>query len=134
MIVWKLPCPASAVIRGPDLFFEPRRLCRVSFSVEGADGAEEWIHILFHGVEASKCTFLTALGSVDRRLRTESYGALLSVASSDWLSAVTASHVAYHNQARTPAQPLEHFMICFDDGPCYEFVAAKFEVKVGQPA
>lgn len=128
-----MPVPASAVLKGP--FFKQlgRRECEISFFIEGDDGGEDSVTLVFEGVEAYKTTYLTSLGSVDRDLRREAYGDLIAVEGSDWLAQMTKAHAEYCASAQKAPNKLNHLMICFDDGPCYEVVCVSFrQVNGGQ--
>lgn len=124
--LWSAPVPLTAIMQGP--FFEvlAQRRCEIRFSVEGEDGSAEWLTLGFEGVEAFKCTYLTSLGSVDRDLRKQAYGTVISIESSRWLTEVQQSYTEYCRAARVVPNELRHLMICFDDGPCYEFICSKF--------
>lgn len=126
---WKLPVPATGIIRGP--FFRDllSRRCEISFTVEGNNGEETPIAIVFDGVEAFKCTYLKALGSIDRQLKKDAYGALIEISGSTWLGEVETSYKKYCADAKIEPAHLHHLMMLFDDGPCFEFVCVSFEVR-----
>ncbi|HTS18100.1 MAG TPA: hypothetical protein VMP11_11045 [Verrucomicrobiae bacterium] len=126
--LWKMPVPATGLFRGPDFKKLDQRTCEISFSIEAEAGVEKWLTLRFEGVEAFKCTYLTALRSIDRELRNEAYGKLISVEASPWLSEVKKGHDDYCATARLTPKELQHLMICFDDGPCYELICESFEL------
>ena len=116
-VLWTLSVPATAIIRGPHFEVLPKRQCKISFSVKGDGGEEKWLSLLFDGVEAYKCTYLAALGSINRDLRAEAYGKMLALEKSRWLDEINQSYEAYHKaMPKIPAR-LQHLAICFDDGP-----------------
>ena len=65
----------------------------------------------FQRVEAYRCTYLTALTA--EMIRT-AYGQLVDLGHTAWLTELLGDH-------SSPIENIRHFMICFDDGPCYEF-------------
>jgi hypothetical protein len=126
--LWKLPVPVPAILRGPFFKVIPKRQCEISFTIEGEDGGERWLILALESVEAFKVTYLTSLGSVDRELRTQAYGSLISIEDSGWLTDVRKNYLEYCAVARLAPKTLEHLMITFDDGPCYEFICAGFQL------
>jgi len=124
--LWKLPFPATALFGGPFLKVLAKHQCEIAFSLEPDSGSEKWLSLLFEGVEAFKCTYLTSLATIDQNLRKEAYGTLISVENSPWLTSVQGSCAEYHTAATTTPMKLHHLMICFDDGPCFEFICAGF--------
>jgi hypothetical protein len=125
--LWKLEVPVTSIIRGPSLKVLPTRQCEISFSVEAKDGGEKIEALVFDDVEAFKCTYLTSLGSVGQDLRRQSYGALISIPESPWLREVKQCYTDYCTSARLTPKNLQHLMITFDDGPCYEFICGAFK-------
>ena len=128
-ILWKMPEPATAIIRGPFFKVLPKRQCEISFSIEGEGGGEKWLVLGFDGVEAFKSTYLTSLSSIDMELRRQAYGTLISIDESPWLKKVKESYANYCVSARLAPKELLHLMITFDDGPCYEFICATFRAE-----
>jgi hypothetical protein len=125
--IWKMPVPVTGLIRGPHFTALGKRKCEISFSIEPEDGAEKWLSLQFGGVEAYKCTYLASLGSINRTLRTEAYGMVISIEESQWLSDIRHSYGAYCGKRGQKPGELQHLMICFDDGPCYELICSTFE-------
>ncbi|SPE54238.1 hypothetical protein SBV1_1780003 [Verrucomicrobia bacterium] len=126
--LWKMPVPATGLIRGPDFKELAGRKCEIAFSIEAEDGSEKWLSLGFEGVEVFKATYLTSLGSVDPELQRQAYGAIISVEESSWLAGVKKSYLGYCATARLTPKELQHLMICFDDGPCYEFICVSFSL------
>jgi hypothetical protein len=99
----------------------PRRTCVLSFTYEGASGAWETSELRFDEVAAFKCTFQPALTA---EMIESAYDKLVDMGSSSWLDEA--------NRARVPegaGTVLRHLRICFDDGPCYEFLCPRFELR-----
>jgi hypothetical protein len=121
--VWELPVPASALVRGPFFAALPKRQCEISFYLEGDDG-EQKAGLLFEEVEAYKCTYMTSR-SVD--MINIAYGKLVRLGATSWLSEVVEISQTYYKQAQKPPRALQHLMICFDDGPCWEIICVNFK-------
>jgi hypothetical protein len=118
--MWRLPVPASSLVRGPSFHAMPKRECSIGYSVEGVDGAPVDECLIFQGVEAFKCTYLT---SCNAAMFTIAYGKLVSLQQSPWLAEVLETY----SKAPGEHRQLLHLVICFDDGPCYEFICANFK-------
>ena len=80
---------------------------------------------MFDGVEAYKCTYLT---SCSAEMFNIAYGKLVRLAATPWLNEVLKS-CAKTSQA---SKELQHLMICFDDGPCYEVICVRFNETSGE--
>jgi len=117
--LWKLPVPASALLRSPAFAPLPKRQCELSFPIESDEG-ETRVALLFEGVEAYKCTYLT---SCSAEMFNTAYGKLVRLGATAWLSEVLK---VYSKSSQTPKE-LQHLMICFDDGPCYEIICTSFK-------
>lgn len=74
--------------------------------------------LLFEGVEAFKCTYLT---SCSAEMFNVAYGKLAGIEGSRWLDEMK------NTGGPSCASELRHLMICFDDGPCYEFVCTGYK-------
>jgi hypothetical protein len=99
------------------------RQCELSFYIESDDGDRK-AGILFDDVEAYKCTHMTAL-SVE--MINAAYDRLVRLENSPWLSEVKANSASFYRTRQGAAKDLQHLMICFDDGPCYEFIRGGFK-------
>jgi hypothetical protein len=117
--LWKLPVPATALVKGPTFAVLPKRQCEISFYIEGDSGAATRTSLLFEGVEAYKCTYLT---SCSAEMFNAAYGKLVRLAATPWLTELLKTHC----QRGEPPKELQHMMICFDDGPCYEIICLGF--------
>jgi hypothetical protein len=125
--LWKIPVPATGLIRGPDFKVLAGRKCEIAFSIEAEDDGETWLTLRFEDVEVFKSTYLTSLGSISQDLRHQAYGAVISISESPWLRQVKQSYTDYCTSARLTPKGLQHLMITFDDGPCYEFICGAFK-------
>jgi hypothetical protein len=122
-VLWEMPVPSSALTRGPSFAALLKRECELSFYVESDDGDKK-AGILFDGVEAYKCTHMTAR-SVE--MINTAYDKLVRLDDSPWLAEVKANSSAYYTKRQGAPKELQHLMICFDDGPCYEFICIGFK-------
>lgn len=120
-IVWTLPVPSTALIYGVRFQQLQRRMCCLSFEYEEDDGLVKR-SILFHEVQAFKCTYLKACTVFMIKM---SYDKVVKLADSEWLSEVTRQV----SQQDVIMKPLNHYMIYFDDGPCFEFVCTHFTLE-----
>lgn len=115
--LWEPPSPSSSFLEGVTFIDQPQRVCGLSFSYEKSDGDQETCELRFRDVVAYKCTYLPALTA---QMIRSAYDKLVDVGSSEWLrEAVGVS--------QDEGPPLRHLRICFDDGPCYEFLCGGFE-------
>lgn len=122
-VLWEMPVPSSALTRGPIFAALLKRECELSFYFERGDG-EKKTGIIFDGVEAYKCTHMTAR-SVD--MINTAYDKLVRIDDSPWLAEVKANSYEYYAKRQPTPRELRHLMICFDDGPCYEFICTGFK-------
>ena len=120
--LWEMPVPASAITRGPTFTPLPKRQCELSFYIEVETGDRK-CRLLFNGVEAYKCTYLTAInaGMIDA-----AYGKLVSLGDTQWLTEISRTRSDRYSKMKEIPPELKHLMICFDDGPCYEIVCVSF--------
>jgi hypothetical protein len=120
----KLPVPATSLYRGPFFCSLPKRRCEISFEIEEDGGALSKVTLVFDGVEAYRCTYLSSLSA---NVIKAAYGKLVQVDESPWVAEISQ---VYDKGGRT-SKDLKHLMICFDDGPCFEFICLEFSVKDG---
>lgn len=117
-IEWKLPVPSTAIL-GPGPTFAKRlgREIALEFTYED-DSGDVKEAVVFYGVEAFKCRYLTALGAE----ALDAYDVVLDRGDTAWLAEIR------HDLTRNgeDASAVKHFMITFDGGPCYEFVCRAF--------
>lgn len=135
-VVWKMPVPATAILQGPFFNVLPKKECEILFSIE-SDGSEEQeqeqeyekeVSLVFRDVEGFKCTYLSSTGIFEQSLLAASYGKLLVLENTPWLEQMTKSHRDYSLNARLMPKNLQHLMIYFDGGPCYEIICTGFTV------
>jgi hypothetical protein len=112
--LWKLPVAATALVGSPRFSTLPKRQCEIAMEFEGKTGLITTT-LLFEGVEAFKCTYLTYCTA---EMFNAAYGRLIQLGTTSWLAEI---HKIAANNPRS-AKDLQHLMICFDDGPCYEFI------------
>lgn len=124
--LWKLPVPATAIIQGPFFKVLEKRQCEITFSIEAEDGGEQKEGLIFEGVQAFKCTCLASLGSIDQQLFKQAYANLICLEGDPWFAGVERAYKEYHACMLTRPKALQHLMICFDDGPCYEIICERF--------
>lgn len=117
---WRLPVAASALLHSPAFVVLPRRESELRLLFEGDDGVATSIALHFSGVESYKCTFVTSCTAAMFSL---AYGKLVSL-NSQWLEEVRSS--GKKDQATIEA--LQHLMITFDDGPCYEIICRSWSI------
>jgi hypothetical protein len=117
--LWRLPVPTTSLVEGPDFNVLPKRQCEISFHIEGDDGETTRIGLLFEGVEAFKCTYLT---SCTAEIFNTAYAKLVCLGKTSWLKELLKTYTDNSQSAKE----LQHLMICFDDGPCFEIVCVSF--------
>lgn len=122
--LWMTPSPSSGFLEGVAFKVLPRRTCVLAFQYEGASGGWDSCELRFRDVAAFKCTYLPALPAEAIQ---SAYDKLVDVGSSEWLSEANLIRATAGK-----ATPLRHLRICFDDGPCYEFLCADFEITGGE--
>lgn len=117
--LWKIPVAPTALEGSPVFAILPKRQCQISLEFEEGSSIVKNT-LLFEGVEAFKCTYLTSCGA---EMFNTAYGKLVRLGSTPWLAATQEA-----NSRRSPGE-LQHLMICFDDGPCYELICRGFKVS-----
>jgi hypothetical protein len=121
--LWRLPVPATALTRGPVFTELFKRQCELSFHIESEEGGERRVALAFEGVEAYKCTYLSSMSA---EMINCAYGRLVRLDGTTWLAEVSKFYDSYCASAKQTPKDLQHLMICFDDGPCYEFICGAF--------
>lgn len=119
-MLWQSPAPSSGFLEGVVFQVLPQRACSLTFKYEDSEGAIKPYSLFIRGSEAFKCTYLTSLTA---EMIDSSYDKLVDLGESPWLREVKAAGSAVE---RTK---LKHLRICFDDGPCYEFICTGFDVR-----
>lgn len=98
----------------------PGREIGIEYAYED-DAGERKETLVFEGVEAFRCRYLTALGAECL----EAYDAINDRGATPWLKEVKDAVDAHG----ADSSGLKHLMITFDDGPCYEFVCRGHRVE-----
>jgi len=117
--LFKLPFPSSG--RSHEDFKEMgghRCLLACHYSADGSDA----VNLVFDGVESYKATFDKACTVEMIRA---AYDRVVDLGATAWLDEVS-SELSQHGADRSG---LQHLMIYFDDGPCYEFVCRSFSAE-----
>jgi hypothetical protein len=118
--LWELPVPATQ-IQWPNFIERPRRECELSLETDEELGVSQRFYIRFEGVEVYRCTYMT---SMTAEMIEAAYGKLVQLGMTQWLTEVLKTYRDYCAHANVAAKELQHVMICFDDGPCYEVICA----------
>jgi len=80
------------------------------------------LKMLFDGVEAFKCTYYMAC---TLNMSSMAYDRVVDLGPTEWLTQIQSQLV----ESQEDATGLRHLMICFDDGPCYEFICRSFRAE-----
>jgi len=123
-MLWQLEPKSTPIHKGPSFTQELGRLCVLSFVVERED-TYPTVRLLFDGVEAYKCTHLTSL----KRDMLVAYERVVRLYETPWLLDMSSNYKP--QRGNHVKEDLMHLMICFDDGPCYEFICTKFSSSEG---
>ena len=114
--VWELPFPSSGS-GGPWFQQQMGRECEIRI---------EDCRLLFGGVEAFRITYLS---SRTVEMINAAYDRVVDLGKTVWLRECSSRAEPFwqlHGETRT----FRHLMICFDDGPCYEFICSSFRAIV----
>jgi hypothetical protein len=117
--MWKLPVAATGLVSGPRFSVLPGRRCEISMEFKEDNGVTSTA-LLFEGIEAFKCTYITYCTA---EMLNTAYGKLVQLGTTSWLADF---HKIGADTSRS-SNKLKHLMICFDDGPCYEFICTGFK-------
>ena len=101
-----------------------QRECELSFYVETDDGDRK-SGIIFTGVEAYKCTYMTARSE---EMINKAYDKLIRINESSWLKDVIINSSVFYKENKNKNNNLQHVMICFDDAPCFELICIDFNI------
>jgi hypothetical protein len=119
--LWKLPVSPTALVRSPQFSTLPKRQCEIAMEFEGDTGIITTT-LQLEGVEAFKCTYLTYCTA---EMFNTAYGKLVQLGTTSWL----ADFHKIAGDSRRSSKDLQHLMICFDDGPCYEFICTGYKIS-----
>lgn len=117
--LWNAPNPSSGFLEQAVLAVLPKRICSLSFAVEGDLGVAVRVELLFEGVVAFKCTYMYGL-TVD--MIESAYDRVVELPESPWLNETKSGRMPLYAKER-----VRHLRVCFDDGPCYEFLCTDFK-------
>lgn len=127
-VLWDFP---STMAITEKRFLElPRRRCLLSLTFEQDDGTLRAIQLVFEDVEAFKCTHRFAC---TQEMIESAYERVVDLGETDSLLKVKEPIIQFGLEAlgkykKNPAT-LRHVRVCFDGGPCYEFVCQSFSIE-----
>lgn len=106
-------------VKDAELKISSKRSCSLEFDYEIGDEIRQCA-LTFSNVVSFRCTYHPAL--TIEMIKT-SYDTLIELKNSEWLLLVRKEmkNCGFHFEVR-------HFRICFDDGPCYEFLSEHIEI------
>ena len=123
-ILWELPVAPTSLFHDVEFAVLTGRQCKLTFSFEGKDDEHmASVSLVFEGVEAFKCTYLS---SCNRTMANQAYGMLVDLGNTPWLSEALPFYQKFRRAYGRDLERLRHLMIYFDDGPCYEFLCIGF--------
>lgn len=117
--LWTTPGPSSGFLESATLKTLAGRTCVLNFGAESASGDCQQYELRFYEVVAYKCTYLPGL-SVE--MLRSAYDKVIDVGMTSWLAETNALSANALEGA-----VLRHLRVCFDDGPCYEFLCRRFD-------
>jgi len=119
LVLWRSPVPTASVMPEPTIRMLSQRRWQIVLAYTVA-GVVTSATLTFTGVEAFRCTYLTAL---DPELFSLALDQVIDLAQSPWLDEITARHHALVKKRAA----LRHLVVGFDDGPFLEFVCTGFQ-------
>lgn len=120
-VLWETPVPSTSFIGSIHFGVFPKRTIKLEFSFEDNDGDEKKNILIFNEVISYKCTYLYGIAS---EMYTISYDKLVDMGETEW--AKTIQNIM---QRQGKEDKLFHYQICFDAGPCYEFICGNYQVE-----
>jgi hypothetical protein len=132
--LWTLPVPTNALLGGGVAFKKLLgRTCALLCEYEDDNDNVVYLKLLFEGVEAFRCTYMTACTLY---MIETAYDEVADLGSTQWLNDVKVQSAKHYEKYYGQAIELRHLMIYFGDGPCYEFICQSFRIEesMGQPA
>ena len=124
--LWEIPVPPTYIER-VTFTQPPGRLCELLLETDEELGVRQRFPIAFYDVVAYRCTYQTSV-TVD--MIETAYGKLVRLGRTSWLLDLLKTRREYCDAARMPVEELQHLMICFDDGPCYEVICAEVRLPI----
>ena len=122
--LYELPVPSTALLSGVSLQILPKRTVALMCDYEDESDEIISLKLVFEGVEAFKCTYYKAC---KEELIKAAYDKVVDIGASDWFTEITERL----SGAVIDVPALQHLVIYFDDGPCYEFICREFRVEKG---
>ena len=123
-IAWQSPSPSSGFLRGVTLHLRPQREIVLSFEFEDVHEEMRAAELSFKDVVHYRTTYLAALRADVIR---EAYDCLVDLSESSELQEVIAA-----TEANGKGTDYRHYRVCFDDGPCFDFICRSFVFNVTQ--
>ena len=117
-LIWKTPAPSSGFLRGVSLQIRPKREVALTLEFEGENEEMHCAELSFAGVVQYRTTYMAALQAEKIH---QAYDRLIELPGSPELQEVIQATEANGNGVA-----YRHFRICFDDGPCFDFICASF--------
>lgn len=117
-IVWQSPAPSSAFLRGVSVVIRPQREIALAFGFEDHNEEMCSAELVFHDVVHYRITYLAALRA---EVIHQAYDRLVELPESYELREVMGA--IKDNGGKLAYQ---HYRICFDDGPCFDFICSSF--------
>jgi uncharacterized protein YndB with AHSA1/START domain len=127
-IVWQSPVPSSGFLRGVNLQIRPRREIALTFEFEDDNEEMHSAELSFNDVVHYRTTYLAALRA---ELIHQAYDRLVELPESHELLEVMEAA-----KANGKGQDYRHYRVCFDDGPCFDFICQSFaftQTRLFQP-
>lgn len=117
-VVWNSPSPSSSYLRGVDVQVRPRRELALLFEFENESGKLQKGELIFSGVVSYRSTFLYAIRAAAFR---EAYDRVVDMGVTEYLHDTMDAM-----QMNGRLFDVIHYMVCFDDGPCFDVIAESF--------
>lgn len=121
-IIWKSPTPSSGFLKGITVQLRPRREIALTFEFEDANEEMCSGELVFSDVVHYRTTYMAGLRAEVIR---EAYDQVVDVGDSSELLEVLDAMRANGRSAE-----VRHYRVCFDDGPCFDFIAGAFEPRL----
>lgn len=121
-VVWELPQPSTALLRGTVTELLPRRCVAIRMELETDDGVETWI-LAFSGARHFSIAYDGARSADDLH----AYDRLIDLGTTPLLTRIAAQL-----ESRGERTELRHFAFNTDDGPAYEVVCERVEIRASR--
>lgn len=124
MKLWETPIPSSAFQQGVVLIQHPKRRLSLNFEYENSEYQLTKGQLVFYDVIAYRVIYLYGLTG---EIINSAYDKLIDLGDTDWLKEIKKASNHKFKEKGLDGN-IKHYRICFDDGPCYEFICVSFEV------